>query len=62
MDLPIRPVTVAEHAAAAAQRTAETGEAQSNPHEPGTDAFSRWRATYTRALQLYAVPQGEASA
>lgn len=62
MDHSIRPITVAEQADIAARRAAETGESQHNPHEPGSEEAARWQATYTRALQQYAVPSGEASA
>ena len=62
MDTPIRPITVAEQAEAAARRTVETGEREPNPHQ-GTANEQRWRSGYERwLLQLSAVEGTEASA
>jgi hypothetical protein len=57
-DLPIRPVTIAEHAILSARRTVETGECVPNPHDEGSDAYRKWEVCFKRALQMQTAPEG----
>jgi hypothetical protein len=58
----IQPIGIAESADLAARRCVETGEAQPNPHERGTDEFKQWKAAYERFLLRHSSPESEASA
>lgn len=60
MDTAIRKITVTEHADAAAQRTAATGEIVPNPHVQGTPEYAEWKAAFERFLLLHST--GEVSA
>lgn len=60
-DPSIRRVTIAEQANLAAQRTAQTGEIERNPHE-GTPDAGEWQRAYERYLLLHTMPESEASA
>lgn len=61
-DLSIRRISIAEQADRAAQRAAETGETQPNPHTPGTPEHRLWQCAFERQLQRHACPECEGSA
>src|SRR4051812_8718655 len=61
-DHSIRPITIAEQAHLAAQRHAETGEAQTNPHPQGSEDALRWDACFRRAVVHYVSPESEGGA
>lgn len=49
----VRPISIAEQAAAAARKTVEAQEVEPNPHPEHTDAARAWQAAYERYLLLY---------
>jgi hypothetical protein len=60
-DLPIRPVTVAEHARIAAQLAHDTMTEQPNPYAPGTVEAVQWNAAYCRWNLAYSACEGTES-